>query len=361
MKLALAAALAAWALIGCGGGGGGGESAGAPVAEDPIDRYVGKWLRCDAVGSFAESWNVQTEWTVTKTGPAAGQLVVHEARTSACGTPPAPTAERKQIATGQINLMTGQQQAQGATWDRAGIRVQKVGDDCSPSPSVCSMFLHLVQLSGPSLQTSVPPVLSAPRLAPAADFTRGADGFPLAFEVTALTKECLTGCGTGGNVPATPDPIDRYAGTWVRCDLVGSAAMSWSVQTEWAFTRTSPTTAELLVHEVQTSACGGAPLPTVEPKRLATGMLQLVQGQRQAQGETWDRASMQARLVSDTCAGSPNTCSSSVPTLIQRSGNTIRTSAPVVLSTPRVEPSTAITFAADGYPARFEVNVLSRR
>ena len=183
MKRVFAAAVAALILAGCGGGG------GDPAAADPIDRYVGQWRRCDAVGSIFLSWNVQTEWTITKTNPTTGQLVVHETLTSACGTPPAPTAERKQIATGHFGLTGGQQQAQGEVWDRAAIGVTKVGDDCSPSPSVCSTFLQLAQQSGNTLRTSLPPVLSAPRLASSAAFTRGADGYPSTFEVTALTKE----------------------------------------------------------------------------------------------------------------------------------------------------------------------------
>lgn len=182
MKRVFAAAVTALILAGCGGGG---DSA----AGDPIDRYVGQWRRCDTVGSIFLSWNVQTEWTVTRTSPANGQLVVHETLTAACGTAPAATAERKQIATGQINLMAGQQQAQGETWDRAGIQVQKVGDDCSPSPSVCSMFLQLIQQSDNTIRTSLPPVLSAPRVSPPVAFTRGADGYPSAFEVTVLARQ----------------------------------------------------------------------------------------------------------------------------------------------------------------------------
>jgi hypothetical protein len=54
MKRVVAAVMTALVLVGCGGGGGGGDV--LPTV-DPIDRYVGKWLRCDAVGSFALSWN----------------------------------------------------------------------------------------------------------------------------------------------------------------------------------------------------------------------------------------------------------------------------------------------------------------
>jgi hypothetical protein len=185
LKNTLVAAAAALILTSCGGGGGG----DAPAT--PIDQYLGQWQRCDTVGSIFLSFKVQTVWTITKSGPTSGQLVVHETLNNACDQPGGPPGlgERRQIATGQISLTGTQQQAQGETWDRAIIQVQKVGDDCSPSPSVCSAYLGLIQRSSDTLRTSQPPVLSTTRLAPAQPFTRGAEGYPATFEVTTLTRQ----------------------------------------------------------------------------------------------------------------------------------------------------------------------------
>ena len=82
MKRSFLAAAATLLLISCGGGGGGGDDATA----SPIDRYVGRWERCDMVGSIYLGIPMLTTWTITKSGSSVGELVVEETANACNGT-----------------------------------------------------------------------------------------------------------------------------------------------------------------------------------------------------------------------------------------------------------------------------------